>query len=814
MFPRSTRRHEVGEAGEYAVCSAFFNLGWGAQPNDSHDMGTDIWAFPQVRHFEVGSPIGAQVKTTSQGAFKSPVREGDTVVGWWFDDPKGKHIPKWLSHNFPHIVVFHHLQSHTSYWAHVTGDAVERKGRRGGRLFVPKANTLDEAHVQDLLAVAVSVRPRIELQGTAWTGLASIQPHDLIRYALIVPRLVAPHPNAGTASAIEPEQAMALLVRGRHREIDRFAKAHEDVPTLANAEKSDEWSWRFVSALGRHILHGETQPLIELGPTAPDPAARVAADAVAAAALMESATPDEAMRLLKAALARDDAAPTDHAWLEVQYARACAETGRTSDSREAALRGQLARVLAPEDLTAHAIAGSAARLLFDVGLTPTNKPPKTEATVTSDADAATPDEPVTAAGVADAATRMAPARAEATRSPLEAVITDTDNAADWWQSQVIAGAVSPLVDRGFEWWTNPSGGSTGDDRGAYQLLVAAGTIASNSGDHAGWRAAATAIGKSTLTSLDRFAAPEEVASALERLRLGGDYNATRDAVRTVANNGPVGAVALAAADLDLDSLTRTTDSATLALIEHGGDLMSTEAANRAVIWLLKTLGDPSQFTARTRPQYFVPVRLLETLAGVLASSDAKHRQAVVEALSSLPAQGDDLTGTGWSWVAHALSPADVAPTIARQLAQNADTQPDELRFALLALAAPQHAESAQGLVEEAASGSLQAFRHLSDVRGLPPSGAKQLITSFAEATTSVITNAQNWSYTVSETRVEGLVLLNAWYPDLARWEPITALLSEKLVAPGDKTNALGALSRQADRLPQAVRPPWRRFSPT
>jgi len=102
-------------------------------------------------------------------------------------------------------------------------------------------------------------------------------------------------------------------------------------------------------------------PLIEGAPT---PSARAAATVVAAAALMEAARPDEALTLIQATLDYRDSTPVDHAWLTVRYARACMDLGRFDEARVAAETVQTIRLTHAHDVTATAIAGTAALLLF------------------------------------------------------------------------------------------------------------------------------------------------------------------------------------------------------------------------------------------------------------------------------------------------------------------------------------------------------------------------------------------------------------------------------------------------------------------
>ncbi|MEU4448266.1 DUF4365 domain-containing protein [Actinosynnema sp. NPDC050801] len=266
-------------------------------------MGTDLFLLVRDdRLFDLGLVVGVQVKT-GDSWFDEPRRDqSGEVTGWWFRDDDREHVDYWLAHTLPHLLVLHDLDSATSYWVHVTPEAVVPTGK-GAKILVPRSDTVDRAHREALLTVAATVRPPAVWEGSAWAGSGAIRPKDLLRHALLTPRLVAPHFNAGVAQAIGPEQAVALIVEARSQAIEGFAARHPQVPGLEPAGNSPEWGWRFAAALAERTLTGAIDDLLACVETADTPSTRAAATA-AAAALLERAQPDQALELLDAALAR------------------------------------------------------------------------------------------------------------------------------------------------------------------------------------------------------------------------------------------------------------------------------------------------------------------------------------------------------------------------------------------------------------------------------------------------------------------------------------------------------------------------------
>jgi hypothetical protein len=75
--------------------------------------------------------------------------------------------------------------------------------------------------------------------------------------------------------------------------------------------------------------HDEVGLLLECVDAAPTPQLAACAVLATASALVERGRVDEAVPLLDAVIARDDAAPVDYAWLHVQRARTRAEIGNS-----------------------------------------------------------------------------------------------------------------------------------------------------------------------------------------------------------------------------------------------------------------------------------------------------------------------------------------------------------------------------------------------------------------------------------------------------------------------------------------------------
>jgi hypothetical protein len=336
-------------------------------------------------------------------------------------------------------------------------------------------------------------------------------------------------------------------------------------------------------------------------------------------------------------------------------------------------------------------------------------------------------------------------------------------------------------------------------------LLSASLTANYTGDHADWRHLTTLIGRDKLLRLDRHACSADARSALEVLRLAGDEDGLKSAVRHLVIDGPAIAVTLAASEVRLESATRTTGPADLTLLQHGGDVLDEETADRTVTWLLATLDDPSTFASRTTPSFWLDLRVIEVLGATAPATSATMTVKVVNRIADLPAQSDQALATAWSRIVDVLPKSVWTQDIAPRLYQAAQAHHDALRLALLKAIAPLSEEARDQLHEEARSGSVAALAELGDVRNLTPDIVSTAVASLHEAIEQRVEEAQNGRFEFGPDVGHALALLNVWHPPLASWEPLEKLLSEDSVPGGYKVGAFHVLAALPDRIPDDIK---------
>ncbi len=358
---RATEEEQTGGAGVNEASAKFQRIGWGPVPNRAHDLGTDLLVQARDRRrFDRGLIVGVQVKA---GASRFSDKELDAkggVRGWWYYEPGTAHFDDWVTHGLPHLLVLHNLECNISYWVHVTAAQVIRTGK-GCKILVPSDQTIDEAHVDDLLYVAGQQKAAPRIEGTAFAASAQgIAPARRLRHALIAPRLVAPHRNLGFSNPIGPEEALALLSQGRFLDLQTFAEHHQSVPDPGDSSPVREWRWSFVRAMWNWATTDRIDGLTKAFGRAPDTSARAASGALLTCALLRQELHRKALDLLDGLLDGDDLGPVDQGWVLVQRARVRAELGDVQGGRNDAADAQRQFLGDTDDVTVSALAAAAA----------------------------------------------------------------------------------------------------------------------------------------------------------------------------------------------------------------------------------------------------------------------------------------------------------------------------------------------------------------------------------------------------------------------------------------------------------------------
>ena len=771
---RASKQEQAGGAGISQVTADLQRIGWGpVVPNAQHDLGTDLFAQARdARRFDRGLFVGVQVKA-GPSYFEQPAHAEDgSLLGWWYYEERADHFDDWVTHGLPHLLVLHDLDSRVSHWVHVTAKVVQSTGK-GAKVLVPVSQTIDPDQLDDLLAVAASHKPVIGLQGTAWAASASnLPPSRRLRHALLVPRLVAPHPNTGFQTVIGPEEAVALLTQGRVRHFQEFSKRHDAVPWLDQAASSKDWRWRFVAALGRQFVEGDRNAVEATIADAPNSASRAAACVVTACALMDAERHADAVALLSEQ--PDDVHPVDWAWMLTQRARVRAELGEVAPARQDAAAALRALVGDPDDVTASAIGAAAAELLF----------------------------------------QTAPWGEES----LDELITAVDTAVSWWRTQSVSTALRTAADRTFREWANDQATRVDFEDTVNDRLFAAMVSADLTGEQGAWRTVGSLLARNTLMVQHAGGDTSRQAGALDELRRSGDEKSLALAARRLWAIGPLGPLAEAARRIQPGSWTHTSARANLALWQHAGDVLDEATASDAAHYCLDVVTDSSAFVSRTTPSFLVVPYTLDALPGLLgAADDAVHRD-LARFIAGLPPVTDELEARGWARVAGVLRPTVIAAAEGSAAwRQIAVSQPHPgLAAAILGLLTDHDEAARELLCTRIASGDNHALAALGPdhVHEMDAQVAEQLMAQDAELLDVTIAQLQQGVHPIrTRDPAERLAVLGAHLTDVAPWDALLRYLGHARLPSERKRIACLALAQHADRLPEPVQSALRELIP-
>ncbi|WP_433207079.1 DUF4365 domain-containing protein [Dactylosporangium sp. CS-047395] len=750
---------ETGEQGIDAVSLDFRRIHWAPVVNSRGDLGTDL--FVQVRderRFSLGLVVGVQVKAGPSWFDDPALDAGGAVIGWWFYEPDKRHFDEWVEHGLPHLVVLHDLDKQVSYWSHVTAAAVQSTGK-GSKILVPITQTIDAEHAHALIEVAATMRVGVALQGTAWAADGvPIGPGSLLRHAMIASRLVAPHPNA-TVKELTPEQALALIVQGRHFDLNRYVNS-KAAPTMEDAARpKSAWRWRLVAAMWQYTTTGddsELTPLTSLATSAPD---RAAGAIVAACTAMDGERFEDAIQLLSEVV--EDAEPIDCAWLLAQRARVLSELGHIAQARQDAARAQRSVMHASEDLTAAAIGAAAAQLLFQTSAW-------SERTVGS-------------------------------------VIEASDTAVSWWRGQQMANGLMKAAERHFRRYADDTAVVIGGTDVAQNSLFGVQLGAHLTGEHGTWRSAASLLGQHELMVWQPDQGFERHAAALDDLRRAGDRDQLKLAVVRTWRVGPVAALADAVRRVQNAPWTHTTTGTNLVMWRHGGDLLPPAMATIAADRCIEVLADPAS-PARIAAPFRVDAYVLQALAGVLPAADDRVHREVAAMLATQPA--DVGPGEVQDEIAclkalrhEVLTDADVAGLRER----SRRLRESHLSADFIGALAVFDEDSRRVLLERIAAGDLGALAAL-EGDDLPVDAAAQAVRLAAEHTVGIVEQARRHEYRDrSWDPVADLAHWNCRFPEIADWAALVSVLAESAVPGEYKRFAFVRLAADIERVPEDVR---------
>ena len=774
---RVSEQVETEREGLRKVRDAFEGIRWGPVPNPEHDLGTDLLVMARdERRFDRALIVGAQVKAGPSYFSDSKRAKGGPVAGWWYYEPDADHFDDWVVHCLPHLLVLHNLEEGKSYWAHVTPGKVVSTGK-GCKILVPEHQTIDEGHADDLFKVACAQRSAPALEGTAFEGLADgVPPGRRLRYALVAPRLVAPHPNARQDDPIGPLQGAALLAQGRFGDLFRFAEKHKSVPDPRQPYSGRDWGWSLVAAFWHWALTDSADRLEAALASARTPAEAAASGVLLACALHREGRCERALEVLDGLIGGDTLAPADHGWALVQRARLRAETGDFEGCRADAAEAQRCFRGDADDVTVSALAAAAAWQLY------------------------------AAAFLADLPDW------DKWDSEFNRLVAASDTAVSWWRAQTVSLGLSDAEKSRFDAWADPfprylvrwQGPKT-------QHLFAAEFSADITGEHSRWKHACAQYGRQRLMgaadSDDEERKLREQVEGLSGLRRSGDHKSLEKAIRRLRHDGPIGPVAEVVNKIPLSGWTHTTADANFAALAGAGDLVEEAAATELACWSATQVEHPAELNETLKPSRTVPMAALKAVTGLLPAAGPPAHTAAARLLAGLPDPPPQMTPQQVCNAIRHLHYDKVDAEARQAIWEKARDQRGWISATALGwLAANGYREAEAEAAGRAAGGDLLALGAVADLSSIDPNQAAAVIGHLADAADRNLADARSGTH--GGDRIDAawwLIRMGFEFPDVARWDKALDLLCDPDVAGHDKRDACLLAAENPDKLPADVR---------
>jgi len=638
------------------------------------------------------------------------------------------------------------------------------------KIFVPREQVLDRAHLPALLKVAASKRRNVSWEGSAWRfDGRTVSPGDRLRHALLVPRLVAPHRNAGYSHEIGPEECLALIAQGRLTDVDAFARKHDSVPSWETACDSDAWLWRLVGGFAKALVEESAAVVCELAGAAAGPAERAAATVVAACALIEREDLAGALRLLDDAVDDDACDPTDHAWLLVQRSRVRADLDDQEGAASDAAAARLMLLTAPQDPTSSAIAAAAAEAVFRAS--------------------------------------------DWNGGDLEDYIIASDTAVSWWRMQTLSNAYDYATDRLFDAWAQRNVRYLGTGHPAYNELLAARWNASLCANVGSWRACSSLFARQLLidsAGQDSVAADDEDArEALRILLTSGNAYGLGQAIGRLAGLGPLEPLRRAVAAVPHGMWSSSMFQGNLQVWCSAGDLLEADAADSAIGYCLSLLRDQDSVPAAVQESLAVPWAVLDAVAGLLpAAGDGAHESVRDFLVNGSPwtspvVTGSVVTVTGLLRSGRVLSNAGDRDRWLTAAASNAADS--DIRLAMLGSIADTDERARQALTALIDGGNVDALRFFGELSSLPQEIVGTAIGRLAADVDEAVEGfVRRGGTSIGPRSMRGLCALNLAHPGTAQWAPLIKLAGTAEARASYRRQLFFDLASEREHLPDEV----------
>ncbi|MCW2799473.1 MAG: hypothetical protein JWQ70_945 [Aeromicrobium sp.] len=770
----TTPVHPTSETGAIAedMAKVIFQLiRWAPPEKFRQDIGTDLITFARstsapennAKAYDHGAPVFMQVKG-SPTEYLKPASKHNGEPGWWFAESDTYHFDHWLSFGLPYLLVLVDTAHQVAHWAEVTGKVIVATGK-GRKIFVPAAQRVDADSLEDLNKVAVA-RRRYDLEGVAWAGrLNDLPPADRLRYALVMPRLVAPHPNS-QSEKLTMEEAAAMVMRNRSSEFAQRASGGE-CPNPAGWATHKEWGWRFVAALRDLITEGSSPGFPKL---AEDARHRFERDACLVVQACIAYTSDEAQAAADLLKPSRYTKPADRGWMRAQLAALMLELDKPEEAAKAAREALFAMTSIEGDLTVSAIRGGAAAVLYST------------------------------AGFAS--------------GDLGTTITAQDNAGSWWRAQDVSWALEKDLKLRFESWAG-AGSMHFASSNARGELTTASWNAAFTGSWGSWRHLChTSAELAFTTSTDAL----QLGGALTLLVFIGEKKAAKEAALRMWMDGPTTALIAVVNMLSVRAWSKREEGAVMAVLTSAGDLLAPKAADHVVTRILDILRTDGDVRAHGGGWTYRWSEVDSTLRQVLRAATIKSHRACSDLIIETFAECPDSVANALVRIARGIAIGDLGTARTAKLVKVAKGRSDHYGLELLEVLGPDSVDAVAELRIRAESGNESAFRALLVVGSDEHDDYIAFGRSAARTVKQIVADARGKDGSVAVSvyandQLHDLTLAALNTNNTRLWKDVTDAIEAGVIEETQLQRTIHVLARQFPNLPAHVQRKLRKLAP-
>jgi len=681
------------------------------------------------QHFDLGGFIKVQVKNRPS-LMKNPSTDNGRV-GWWVRDFS------YHDDSFPRLLVLFDENSEEAYWVHVTKDKVLDTGQEQ-KIFVPKENIINNESVDSLVAVAFGKLP----QPAEPLGVPDA---DRLRYALIAPQLIVPHPHlplrtfsSAEAIALLSLAQMLMLKGTMEYKITGALRSHHDDPL-----------WRLYYALFKWIDKRQTDAILSFSSANVEANVAAAAEVIKATVLFEEHLPQRACEILKDALAaRDDYNPVDLAWLQVHLARNLIEIGEFDEAWDLALEASLIGRREYQDPTARYVAGVAMEFVFQLNdLT---------------------------------------GRQEA-QNLFRTIMKYSPDSSSWLRTQILAGGLTDFIEKNYPQWRDAEIILGKEYDNTIVKAHSTSLITGFAADANAWRPAVAAFACYCLLSA---ASTDELVYALNILRVAGAQDELELATSQFLHFGPVEPLTRIMNELSLKDATKSSLPCDFALVGNCVALLDTSAVDNHALWLLNELKNPSKTYVFGISRWYEN-EIIQVLAKIYGACSSEVMAKIQDYLITIPGIQDLELAASYAKLIKSIIADDLSQgkewdsEKLQTLVARGNIDTDLLKGTIEQLRAV-HDTNYDRLFGKIRIGDLNALASWQDFDNLPDGIVQRAVLHLANLVDYIIATAASGTlpgpYSRSYSHLSILVRLNISHPHCAHWRPCLRMFNNHVSA--------------------------------